>query len=103
MSPHFRARSLILTACLLSSTLAHAQTPPTTVEPARSTASWGVIVIATSIAAGAALTGYGLTFDCSADDHACHRRASLPIWGGVGVAAAGSLVGLRLLSIGGRF
>lgn len=103
MSQHNRARTLIFTACLLSSTIAHAQTPPATAEPPRATATWGAIVIATSIAAGAALTGYGLTFDCRANDHACHRRASLPIWGGVGVAAAGSLVGLRLLSIGGRF
>ncbi|HVY31960.1 MAG TPA: hypothetical protein VHB79_35740 [Polyangiaceae bacterium] len=50
-----------------------------------------------SLAAGAALTAYGLSIDCSADDHACHRRAALPIWSGAGVAAAGSLVGLGLL------
>jgi hypothetical protein len=57
----------------------------------------GVAVVLASIAAGAALTGYGLTIDCSETDHACHRRASLPIWGGVGLASVGTLCGLALL------
>jgi hypothetical protein len=57
----------------------------------------GVVVILAALAAGVALTSYGLTFDCGETDISCHRRAAAPIWGGVGVAAAGSLVGLRLL------
>jgi hypothetical protein len=60
-------------------------------------ATAGVVVILASLAAGAALSAYGLTIDCGPSDHACHRRAAAPIWGGVGVAAVGSLVGLRLL------
>jgi hypothetical protein len=69
--------------------------PPEPESKARTTA--GVVVIVASLAAGAALTGYGLTIDCAELDHACHRRAAAPIWGGVGVAAVGSLVGLRLI------
>jgi hypothetical protein len=74
----------------------------------------GIAIVLASIAAGAALTTYGLTVDCGLSDHACHRRASLPIWGGVGVASVGSIVGLVLLqspngsstpalTLGGRF
>ena len=59
--------------------------------------SWGWLVVAGSIVAGAALTTYGLTVDCSENDTDCHRRAALPIWGGVGVASAGSLVGLCIV------
>lgn len=96
MSRPFRGCALIMTACLLSSATAHAEPPPSAPRPPPSH-TWGAIVIATSIVAGAALTGYGLTIDCGDHDHACHRRAALPIWSGVGVAAAGSIVGLQLL------
>jgi hypothetical protein len=57
----------------------------------------GIVVIVASLTAGAALTSYGLTIDCAELDHACHRRAAAPIWGGVGVAAVGSLVGSSLI------
>lgn len=110
-----RLRVAFLTASLLSHGAARAQSmgdaaapprpqvapsaaasPPAVPSPPAA-ATWGVVVILASIATGAALTGYGLTIECSADDHPCHRRAALPIWGGVGVAALGSVVGLRLV------
>lgn len=77
-----------------ASTLAKSQAPST--GPSVSTAT-GLAIVLASIAAGAALTVYGLTIDCGPQDHACHRRASLPIFGGVGVASAGSIFGLVLL------
>ena len=99
--PSFLAVTSLL---LLSHSTAFAQeSAPSTAEPTPSTAETatsatpGIVVILASLAAGAALTGYGLTFDCADLDHACHRRAAAPIWGGVGVAAVGSLVGLRLI------
>ena len=72
-------------------------TPAAAEEPGQRNATLGWLVVAGSIAAGAALTSYGLTIDCAADDTECHRRAALPIWGGVGVASTGSLVGLCIV------
>lgn len=74
---------------------AAAEVPP---EPEVSTTdATGWYVLAASLLVGAALTTYGLGIDCDEHDHACHRRASLPIWGGVGVAASGSILGLYLV------
>jgi hypothetical protein len=112
-----RLQVVILVASLLSHAAARAQSASDPAEPPRQTltetagaaapapaapqrsaaATWGVIVVLASIAAGASLTAYGLTIDCGDDDHACHRRAALPIWGGVGVAAVGTVVGLRVI------
>ena len=81
--------------------LARAEDPaPTAATPApapQAGRALGIGVVLASIAAGAAVTIYGLSIDCSEQDHACHRRASLPIFGGVGLAAAGSIVGLTLM------
>lgn len=82
--------------------------------PASVSTGAGLAVIFASIAAGAALTIYGLSIDCEPLDSGCHRRASLPIAGGVGLAATGSLVGFFVihsttganaaaLAVGGRF
>jgi len=58
---------------------------------------WGWLIVAGAIVAGAAVTTYGLSIDCQKDDTDCHRRAALPIWGGVGIAATGSLIGIRIV------
>jgi hypothetical protein len=58
---------------------------------------WGWLVIGPSLVAGAACTGYGLSLDCASTDGACRRKASLAIWGGVGISSLGSLIGLALL------
>jgi hypothetical protein len=58
---------------------------------------WGWLVLGPSLVAGAACTGYGLLLDCAGADPSCPRRASLAIWGGVGIASLGSLVGMALL------
>ena len=71
--------------------------PAAAEEPSRSNPTVGWLVVAGSIIAGAAITTYGLTIDCAEDDSDCHRRAALPIWGGVGVASTGSLVGLCIV------
>ena len=89
----YRLKILVLVATLAVSVPAFAQTPA---PPPRSS-TWGIVVITTSLLAGAALTSYGLTINCGQDEHRCHRRAALPIWGGLGLAASGTLLGLRLL------
>jgi hypothetical protein len=58
---------------------------------------WGWLVIGPSLVAGAACTGYGLLHDCAGADKSCSRTASLAIWGGVGIASLGSIVGMALL------
>jgi hypothetical protein len=77
---------------LLAPSESHAETPePGLQRPA------GIAIVLASLAAGAALTAYGLSIDCGESDHACHRRASLPIWSGIGVAGAGSVLGLTII------
>lgn len=58
---------------------------------------WGWLVIATSVSLGALTLAYGLSIDCDADDEPCQRRAGAAIWGGTGVASAGSFIGFTLL------
>ena len=86
----FRRLKIAVFVLALSST-ASAQEAPS------KSPSWGWLVVAGSLVAGAVVTTYGLTIDCSEDDTDCHRRAALPIWGGVGMASAGSLVGLCIV------
>jgi hypothetical protein len=58
---------------------------------------WAWWLIIPSLALGATLTGYGLTFDCAQADTSCQRNAGAAIWGGVGVASFGSLLGISIL------
>jgi hypothetical protein len=79
--------------------------PAAPVSPAgaptwRTTGTWGWLVLGTGVAAGAALTTYGLTFDCGDDQHPCQRRASIAIWGGLGIAALSSAVGIAIVQNG---
>ena len=60
-------------------------------------ADWAWWVIIPSLTVGAVLTGYGLSFDCGRADSSCQRSASAAIWGGVGVASFGSLLGVSLV------
>lgn len=64
--------------------------------------SWGWALVIPSLLGGGVLTAYGLSIDCGPLDTACHRRASLAIWGGVGVLSLGSAFGLAILESGGR-
>lgn len=100
-------RKLWIASLLVSLTwhgLAFAQSAPAAPPPTPPAASptppsktLGLTVVLASLAVGTAITVYGLSFDCGEEDHGCHRRANLPIFGGVGFAAAGSIVGLVLL------
>lgn len=58
---------------------------------------WGWLVIAPSLVLGTASLTYGLSQDCSEGDTPCQRRASLAIWGSVGIISLGSLIGISLL------
>jgi hypothetical protein len=74
-------------------------------EPARAQSAaaethWGWAIVSGSLLVGGALTMLGLQVDCGPADTECHRRASLAIWGGVGVASVGSICGLTLVHWG---
>jgi hypothetical protein len=106
----FRLRSsatLALTLVLLAGRPAGADPPePQQPAPAPATAQghdsghWGWWVLGGGLVAGAALTTYGLTIDCATGDDGCGRRASLPIWGGIGLAALASGLGLAVVETG---
>jgi hypothetical protein len=61
---------------------------------------WAWWIVIPSLALGAVLTGYGLSFDCARADTSCQRSASAAIWGGVGVASLGSLLGVSIVQAG---
>lgn len=77
---------------------APAPTPP--VVRASSSGTWGWYVVASGLVVGAASTTYGLTIDCSGSDLGCQSRASLAIWGGIGIAALASALGIAVVQAG---
>lgn len=97
--------SLLVSGTSLAQSTPEADPAPTVApaapaaKPRSSASTWGTVIVISSIAMGAAITSYGLTIDCEDDDLSCHRRAALPIGGGLGVAAVGSLVGLRIMAM----
>lgn len=84
-------------SALAQSARAQVEPPAPSAEAPRPSAMPGALVIVASLALGAAVTAYGLTIDCAEGDASCQRRAALPIWGGVGIASAGSVLGLVML------
>lgn len=64
--------------------------------------SWGWFVVASSIFVGAGLTGFGLGQSCDDPDgvNACTRGTSMALWGGIGIAALGSAIGLIIVQEG---
>lgn len=73
----------------------------TTNEPPRAI-SMGWAVVALSLATGALVAGGGAAIECRTDDLDCARWASLGIWGGIGIAAAGSIAGLLIVKADAR-
>jgi hypothetical protein len=71
--------------------------PPTTTSPPIGSWSWGWLLLGSGIAAGGALTTYGLAQGCSSGDTACERHASIAIWGGLGIASLSSMFGLAIV------
>lgn len=64
--------------------------------------SWGWFVVASSIFVGTGMTGFGLGQTCDDPDgvNACTRGTSLALWGGIGIAAIGSAIGLIIVQEG---
>lgn len=65
--------------------------------------SWGWFLVASSLFVGAGLTGFGLGQTCDGPDgkhSACTRWTSMAIWGGIGFAAVGSILGLIVVQRG---
>lgn len=92
MKRHAAVLALTLVAASASPRIARADPPA---PHGDTTTGW--IVVASSIAAGAAITTVALTSDCAPADTRCGRWTSLGIWGGVGVAAFGSVAGIVLV------
>lgn len=76
------------------------------ITPATSPAHWskdgslGWFVIASSIFIGAAVTGFGLAQTCPEGVNSCTRSTSLAIWGGIGGATLGTILGLVMVQQG---
>lgn len=62
--------------------------------------SWGWFVTASSLFVGTTLTAVGLALDCNEGSNPCTRGASVAIWGGIGIAAIGSMIGLAVVRNG---
>ena len=93
MKPRVRLTVLFVAALVCVTSTARADTKN---EPPRAV-SWGWAVVALSLATGAAVTAASLSIDCGHDDLECARWASLGIWGGIGIASAGSVAGLLVV------
>ena len=77
-------------------------TPTTHKSVWQSDGSWGWFVVASSIFVGTGLTGFGLGQTCDDPEgvNACTRGTSLALWGGIGIAALGSAIGLLIVQEG---
>lgn len=91
---------LALSALFAAPRIARADPPALAPAPAPVThgdATVGWVVVVASVVVGAAITTAALTIDCDPVDTRCGRWSSLGIWGGVGVAAFGSVGGIVLV------
>lgn len=61
---------------------------------------WGWFVVASSIFVGTGATGFGLGQTCDEGVNSCSRVTSLALWGGLGVAAIGTALGLIVVQAG---
>jgi hypothetical protein len=64
--------------------------------PAQLSVERAWLVVGSALVAGAFLAGSGLSAEC-AGETSCRRLASLSLWGGIGVASAGTIFGLTLI------
>jgi hypothetical protein len=105
------AAVLTLFTFLIGPALAHADEAPRAAANARHNASTGPVgtprrgewrwwLVIPSLGASAALLTYGLSIDCADADTECQRKASLAIWGSMGMASAGTLLGIRIVQVG---
>lgn len=74
-------------------------TPPTSWKH---DGTWGWFLAASSIFVGGGVSGVGLAVSCtnSHDQKGCEQRASMLIWGGIGLGALGSVIGLAVAAAG---
>lgn len=120
-----RSTALVVALSIVSHGVARAEDPPSVhyatpttsapgshasksslVVPGRATqpwvkdGSWGWFVVASSIFLGTGITGFGLGQTCEDGVNACTRGTSLALWGGIGLAAVGSAIGLIIVQAG---
>jgi hypothetical protein len=84
--------SLVCASLCLTPARAQAGAPFDPLQPK----SPGWIVVALSLTAGAILTGASLDITCSHEEK-CARWVSLGIWGGIGIASIGSVIGISMV------
>jgi hypothetical protein len=58
---------------------------------------WGWTTVILSVALGASVTSMSMAIECPRNDLGCARWTSLGIWGGIGIASAGTVVGLLVI------
>lgn len=92
--------SFVLVATVAFVTPASASADPPHPPSDRISAGW--LVIAASVAAGAILTGVSLSLSCASGDLDCARWTSLGIWGGLGIASAGTAAGVLVIKADAR-
>jgi hypothetical protein len=105
----FGAGLVVVLSSMLVCTQAHADPPeaatavawtPAPPKPQATSSAkpaWGWIVLGSGLVVGGTITGYGLSLDCHDDERACNKRAGISIWGGIGIAALASAIGLALI------
>jgi hypothetical protein len=67
----------------------------------RKDGTWGWFLVASTVFVGGAISSIGLAITC--DDGAstaCERRAGMLLWGGIGLASVGSVIGLTVVAQG---
>lgn len=79
---------------------AQAIVPGAITQPWVKNGDWGWFVVATSLFVGTGATGFGLGQTCDEGVNSCTRYTSLALWGGLGVAAVGTALGLIVVQAG---
>jgi hypothetical protein len=92
--------TMVVAALGVAGAPARAQQAPPSVAGTTSTGDWGWLVLGYGVLVGGSVTVYGLTFDCSDSNTSCQRKTSLLIWGGAGIAALASAVGISIVQSG---
>ncbi len=103
-----RIRALVPVLLATSTWLAPARAEPpaapppaaATTTPTKPTGEWGWLVVGSGLLAGGALTGVGLSIGCDDGSRECERRASVMIWGGIGIAGLASALGIAIVQAG---
>jgi hypothetical protein len=94
MSRPRRLHAIAIVAALVFFTSANVRAAP---NDSAAAVTWGWTTVVLSLVAGATLTGVSMAIECPRNDLECARWTSLGIWGGIGIASAGTLTGVLII------